>query len=71
MAALETFKGWFKDLSQEEKKQIFEYVYGTTLMRKGFYAGPYPLIEETRGIYTGPLPASSSSSSCPTCGRAY
>lgn len=61
-------KNWFDGLSRSEQEKVLKFLYGDVLVIKGGYTGP-PSGWATRGLYCGDAP--SSSSYCPTCGRAY
>ena len=66
--AVNTLKQWFDKLTDAEKREVLEFLYGKSLLKKGLYTGPYPgQIQE--GLHTGPVPASTAS--CPSCGRPY
>lgn len=63
-----TLQRWFDSLSDAEKREVVDYVYGKSL-RKGLYLGPIPARAQD-GLHVGPTPRASAAT-CPTCGRTY
>jgi hypothetical protein len=68
---------WFNGLTDEEKKEILRFLYGsayrTMKLVEGEYCGPAPDLIKKGGLFTGPSPSmgSSDSSVCPTCGKPW
>jgi len=63
-----SLKEWFDNLPASEQEKVLKFLYGPVLVTRGGYTGPPPGWA-TKGLYCGDAP--SSSSACPTCGRAY
>jgi hypothetical protein len=61
---------WFKTLSDQQKQEIIELLYGAGSFTQGVYLGPHP-IKENFGINVGSKPTASTKGICPTCKRPY
>lgn len=70
MTSVERLKNWFGEISQDEQQEVLKFLYGRNLLKKGLYSGPYPETL-TEGLHVGPVPTSSATSACPTCGRPW
>lgn len=68
--SVNVLKQWFAKLARNEQEEVVKFLYGgKALLRKGMFVGPYPdLIDE--GLHCGPIPTSSTRS-CPSCGRPF
>jgi len=64
---IETFENWYKNLSDDQKKQLLDYIFNNKIkpINEGFFAGNIGIL--TKGLFSGPI---GSQRVCPTCGKA-
>ncbi len=70
---VDVFFEWFEKLSEEEKAQIIAAITdNNTLLQRGRYSGPMPVLLN-EGRFSGPAPIYSSTPKrvCKECGRVY
>jgi hypothetical protein len=70
MGATENLKKWFDELSNSDKREVVQFLYGgKALLNEGLYMGPRPGLVQ-KGLFLGPAPTASAGV-CSTCGRPY
>jgi hypothetical protein len=66
-SAVDNLKSWFDKLSQDDKRRVIDFLYGTPTERAKA-AQAKDITRFSRGLFLGPAP---SSAVCDRCGRPY
>lgn len=67
--AVNTLEQWFYRLSEHEKIEVIDFLYGQLALSENHYYGPDPNVIQ-KGLHFGPKPYDTQSTQvCPTCNR--
>lgn len=64
---IKTFEDWYNKLTEVQQKELLDHIFNEKIksLNEGLFTGPIGKLE--KGLFTGPI--SSSSKTCPTCGK--